>query len=190
MLKREIRKVKGYQEFAFNSLMKIFGEDGVKKEWNVAKDSEDAFTRELYSPRLDVAVGPFNISRHVYEDGLRITRTINSNRNFIKKLWQVSELKSFSFAEFLSNKNNNPRCMLAIEIENSGSSKHMLGNIANASILGAIGIVIPFNAKKLALCKRIKKYVTFAMEVEKIRGVFKNVLIINKEKFLRIINDV
>lgn len=67
-------------------------------------------------------------------------------------------------------------CMLAIEIENSGSIKHMLGNITNVSILGSIGIVIPFNEKKLALCKRMKKYVTFATEVEKIKDVFKNVL--------------
>lgn len=182
--------VREYQESASESLKNIFGEDNVKKEWDAAKGSEDDFTRELYCPRLDVAVGPFNIHRDLYEDNLSINRTLSANRNLLKRLWRASELRVSTFERFMREKSNNPRCMLAIEIENSGSSKHMLGNIANVSILGAIGIVIPFNAKKLALCKRIKKYVTFAMEVEKIRGVFKNVLIINKEKFLRIINDV
>lgn len=107
----------------------------------------------------------------------------------MKRLWRASELKVFTFDRFMENKNNNPRCMLAIEIEHSGSSKHMLGNIANVSILGAIGIVIPFNEKKLALCKRIKKYVTFATEVKKIQDIFENVLIIRKEKFIGVLNE-
>ena len=180
--------VRRYQNKVFGILKRIFGEDNVEKEWNVAKNSQDAFTRELYCPRLDLAVGPFNIRRNVYEDNLNINGTLNANKNLVKRLWHVSELKVSSFGRFMENKNDNPRCMLAIEIENAGSSKHMLGNIANVSILGAIGIVIPFNEKKSALCKRIKKYVTFATEVGKIRDVLKNVLIINKDKFLRAIN--
>ncbi|MDP3041752.1 MAG: hypothetical protein Q8N62_03340 [Candidatus Omnitrophota bacterium] len=180
--------VKRYQNKVFDILKRIFGEDNVEKEWNVAKNSQDDFTRELYCPRLDLAVGPFNIHRNVYEDNLNINGTLNANGNLVKRLWRASELKVSSFERFMRNKNDNPRCMLAIEIENSGSSKHMLGNIANVSILGAIGIVIPFNEKKLALCKRIKKYVAFATEVKKIEDVFKNVLIIDKDKFLRAIN--
>lgn len=176
--------VRGYQKSVFNSLKVIFGENNVEKEWNAAKNSEDDFTRELYCPRLDIAVGPFNIHRNVYEDNLLITNVLNANRDLIRRLWQASELKPLNFDRFMANKNNNPRCMLAIEIENSGSSKHMLGNIANVSILGSIGIVIPFNEKKLALCKRMKKYITFATEVEKIHDVFKNVLILSKNKFI------
>jgi len=180
--------VKRYQNRVFDILNGIFGEDNVEKEWNVAKNSQDDFTRALYCPRLDLAVGPFNIHRNTYEDNLRIDRTLDANRNLIERLWRASELRVSTFERFVRNKNGNPRCMLAIEIENSGSSKHMLGNIANVSILGAIGIVIPFNEKKLALCKRIKKYVNFATEVEKIKAVFENVLIVDKADFLRAIN--
>ena len=190
MLKRmRSDSVRGYQQFVFDSFKTIFGENEVEQEWNAAKNSEDDFTRELYCPRLDMAVGPFNISRNVYEDNLHISQVLDANRNLIKKLWEASELKGVAFARFMEHKNGNPRCMLAIEIENSGSSKHMLGNIANVSILGAIGIVIPFNEKKLALCKRMKKYVTFATEVEKIHDVFKNVLIVSKEKFRKVISE-
>lgn len=179
------REVKKYQELAYNSLRRIFGDDNVKKEWNVAKNTKDDFTRELYCPRLDIAVGPFNIDMNLTYNNEKINRSVNVHRNFLKRMWRDSELRIGSFDDFLRNKNGNPRCFLAIEIENSGSSKHMLGNIVNVSIIGTIGIVIPFNEKKLSLCKRIKKYVTFTTEVGKIKTTFKNVLIVSKKNFLR-----
>jgi len=176
------RTVKTYQNSVCNYLKTIFGENNVKKEWNVAKDSRDDYTRELYSPRLDVAVGPFNICKDPYAND-DISSIITTHENFLRKIWLNSELKTGSFSNFIHDKNKNPRCLLAIEIENSGSSKHMLGNIANVSIIGSIGIVVPFNDKQLSLCKRIKAYVTFATKVNKISDVFKNVLIVNKKNF-------
>ena len=190
MRRKKIPKtVKGFQEFVRKSLSNIFGENNVIKEWNVAKDSRDAFTRELYSPRLDIAVGPFNIDGRIENNKIKIVRTARSKRSFIETMFQYSELPTGTLNELLANRNKNPRCFLAIEIENSGSSKHMLGNIANVSILGSIGVVIPFNNKKLSLCKRIRKYVTFATSVKKFEDVFKNVLIINKENFFRILES-
>lgn len=189
MAERETRTVKGYQEVVFNSLKSIFGEHNVEKEWNVAKDSRDDFTREFYCPRLDIAVGPFHIDGNNDYSDRRMGREISLHRIFINNLFDCSENPTGSFEEFVDKRNENPRCFLAVEIENSGYSKHMLGNIANVSIIGSIGIVIPFNEDKISLCKRIKKYVTFATEVEKIKDVFKNVLIIRKEKFLEVLNE-
>ena len=65
----------------------------------------------------------------------------------------------------------------------------MLGDVANVSILGSVGIIVPFNDKKLSLCKRIKRYVDFATEVGKTNVVFKNVLILNKENFWKAISE-
>lgn len=179
----KVREIKQYQKEVFSSLKQIFGDDNVKKEWDAAKNSKDDYTRELYCPHLDLAVGPFNIRRNVHEDNMNISNALDASKNYMKRLWRASELKASTFDQFIENKNKNPRCMLSVEIENSGSSKHMLGNIANVSVLGSIGVVIPFNDKKSPLCKRIKKYVAFATEVEKIKDVFKNVLIINKDNF-------
>lgn len=178
-----------YQNQVVGSLEKIFGETNVIKEWHVAKGSRDNFTRELYCPRLDVAVGPFNIRGWGEEDRRQIVRHLNRRRQLIKAFWGVAENRDYGFEHFTRKRNVNPRCLLAIEIENSGSSKHMLGNIANVSILGSVGIVVPFTKEKLALCKRIRRYVDFAARVEKIKSVFENVLIVNKDDFLRTINN-
>jgi len=188
MPRKKGRAVKNYQALACKLLKDIFGECNVKKEWDVAKESEDDLTRDSYCPRVDVAVGPFNLTRN--GNNLRqIDEMIEQRRGFLKKLFEFSEIHSLvsrelGFEKFLNIRNENPRCLLAIEIENSGSSKHMLGNIANVSILGAIGVVIPFNDTKLKLCKRIKKYLKHAIIVKKIpKDIFRNVIIIEKNNF-------
>jgi len=182
-------KTKAYQEKVFVLLKNLFGNKNVEIEWSVAKESTDAFTRELYRPRLDLAIGPFNNDGNVDLNKQRIETAISKHQDLILGLFNHSEFRSFDINDFLAKKNENPRCFLAIEIENSGSSKHMLGNIANVSILGSIGIVVPFNQNRLSLCKRIKKYFSFAAQVGKIDDVFQNVLIINKDKFWGVIKD-
>jgi len=111
------------------------------------------------------------------------------HRDFIDRMLRYSQQQGSNVDGFLENANANPRCFLAIEIENSGSSKHMLGNIANASIIGSVGVVIPFNHQKASLCKRIKKYVAFATRVGKIKPIFGNILILDKEDFLRALDE-
>jgi len=180
--------VQEYQGKVCGYLCNIFGQDNVKKEWDVAKDSQDAYTRELYCPQLDIAIGPFNIDGNVDENNDRIKEAVDSNKDFIDNVLQLSESSLTDIDSFLKRKNKNPRCFLAIEIEKSGSRKHMVGNIVNASILGAFGIIIPFDDKALSAYRKIDAYLDFAAKVGKTREIFKNVLIINKEKFLKAIS--
>jgi hypothetical protein len=186
---RRGKEVREFQEQVFNSLTRMFGENNVKKEWNVAKDSRDDFTRRLYCPRIDVAVGPFRIDRNSNHIDQRMNQELSRRRRFVKALFRNSENQRGDFNDFLENRNENPRCFLAIEIENSGSRKHMLGDIANASIIGSIGLIIPFNEKKLNHFRKIEEFVNFATEVRKIRVVFKNILIISKENFLSALHE-
>lgn len=182
-------EVTKYQESACKFLVRIFGEDNVKKEWSVTKDSRDGYTKRLYSPILDIAVGPFCIDENVYQNETRMGEVIRAKSNFIRKILRCSETPRIGIEEFLSNKNQNPRCFLAIEIEKSGSRKHMLGNIANTSIIGAIGIVVPFDDKALVAYRRICDYINFAAKVGKTRNIFKNVLIIKNQAFIHCLED-
>lgn len=183
------KATENYQRSIIPKLNRIFGKNNVVKEWDVAKDSGDSFTRNLYSPRLDFAIKPFNTDGNVDYNNRKINRAISRYRRLIKRLAESSETYIEGINYFLDNRNRNPRCFLAIEVENSGSRKHMLGDIANASIMGAVGVVIPLNEKQLKGFIKIKNYITFATEVGKLKPSFNNVIVINKNKFLRIVSS-
>lgn len=112
----------------------------------------------MYCPRIDIAVGPFNIRRNIEEDNRIINAKINEHKAFITKLVDKAETYVGNVDEFLRNKNRNPRCFLAIEIEKSGTRKHLLGDIANASVIAAIGIVVPLNKSKLQQASQFFPY--------------------------------
>jgi len=179
-----------YQDKAFAKLKIIFGEENVKKEWDVAKDSRDDYGRHLYCPRIDIAVGPFNISREIIRDNQKIQSAIERHNNFIEQLVAKSETLVGDTNYLLRSKNKNPRCFLAIELENSGSRKHLLGDIANVSIIGAFGIVVAMNDSKLKAFKRIKEYINFATQVQKLPETFNNVVVLNQDKFMDICESI
>lgn len=180
---------KEYQDFVVQKLKHIFGEEAVEEEWDVAKGSMDDYSRELYCPRIDVALRPFNTSRDIENDNKIIRIAIKTHKKFIETLVRNSETPVGSVKEFLTYTNKNPRCFMAIEIEKSGTRKHLLGDIANASIIGAIGVVIPLDDSRLNGFKAIRKYLNFATSVRKLEGrLFKNVLIISQDKFTHIIS--
>ncbi len=110
----------------------------IKKEWSVTKDSQDEYQGEgIYAPRIDIAIGPFNIGSN-WDVG-EINRKYHQYENVIfEKIIQKGEL--------LGNEvicpNQNPRCTVAIEIANYSEEKRMIGDIFNASVIGKIGIFV------------------------------------------------
>ncbi|MDP8212100.1 MAG: hypothetical protein P9X22_02260 [Candidatus Zapsychrus exili] len=179
---------KEYQKTSCHKLKQIFGNENVKQEWDVGKSSQDSLTREIYCPRLDIAVGPFNIDGRVEYNKQRIKDSIHRYSEFLRLIIDVSENGLHSKNNILTSLNRNPRCFLQLRLNASGSRKHMLGDIANASILGAIGIVIPLTPSKLKGFTRIMKYIEFATAVGKLKSSFKNVLLINSDKFLEVLS--
>src|SRR5882672_2456061 len=103
------------QERIKEALKAHFG-DVVTVEWDISKNATDLFTANggLYAPRVDVAVGPTN-------------STPGNRRQQISAYWQQNAPASLKdkFGGLLENPN--PRCVLAIEVVYSGSSKHLLG---------------------------------------------------------------
>ena len=111
----------------------------IKKEWSVTKDSQDEYQGEgIYAPRIDIAIGPFNIGPD-WNGGLcRINRKYRQYEFILGEIIQKGKL--------LSNEdvcpNQNPRCTVAIEIANHNEIKRMISDIFNASVIGKIGIFV------------------------------------------------
>jgi len=81
----------------------------------------------------------------------------------------------------------NPRCLLAIEIEFSTSSKHILGGFTNASMMGLVGVVIG-PEDKYAKIARIAKYAHKLKETGKaVDGLFLNVACYTTGEFMALV---
>jgi len=158
-----------------------------------------AFKREInhYSPRVDIAVGPFSI-----ESGRNKRSEFNGLLNekeikvFLASLYKLhlKNLKSEVNPQFripeleqLIYKNHNARCFLAIEIENKNSKKHVMGSIINAASLGRIGIGIAFSNKTLKTFIRILYYLDFLKRVEKNTYDTTNFLVVTKEQMKKLL---
>ena len=168
-----------YQKHLIGALTATIPE--VKPEWAVARDATDSYTNPAnarYAPQLDIAIGPFNISRDVDANVNEICRA--SGHNLINHI----RSRGVSF------ENENPRCLLAIEIEFTGSSKHILGGITNASMMGLVGIVIG-RSDNIAKIHRIQEYVRWLPQVRKApMSLFGNVVIFEATPFLELVADI
>src|SRR3989344_5018827 len=103
----------------------------VVTQWPTSKDATDVFERDqtLYAPRPDIGVGPFSIAQ-----GNRYHEIVHDfNEHAPRRLREV--LQGL-------DQNRNPRCLFSIEIACSGSTKHILGDITNASLMGLYGLVV------------------------------------------------
>lgn len=178
------KKVKKYQEKIVPQLRRMFGTNQVISEWNVAKESRDDLSRKLYCPRIDIAVGPFNIGRKVVNREM-IENAYLRYENFIRKLNSASDGKIST-----EHLNKNPRCFLAIEIENTGTRKHRLGSIVNAAAIGKVGIIVTFTKESNNSFRKIRKYLRFIRDAKKIEeDISKNVIIISKNDFSNVLEE-
>lgn len=180
--------VKEYREKIVPQLSRLFGTNQVISEWDVAKDSRDALGRKLYCPRIDIAVGPFNTDKNVIKN-IKNREMINNAylryKNFICKLNSASDGKISP-----EHLNKNPRCFLAIEIENTGNRKHRLGSIVNAAAIGKVGIIVTFTKESNNSFRKIRKYLQFIRDVKKIEeDISKNVIMISKNDFSNVLEE-
>jgi len=181
---------KKFTQILIDKLGTIFPPEQIIKEWDVGKESGDAFDRRIYyTPKVDIAVGSFNIDQRVELNNKKIDALVDEHKRvFLKQLYDISHLREYheniSYNDFLRMLNKNPRCFLAIEIENTKKPKRSLGDIVNASVMGKIGIVVPLGNDKYEMFVRIKRYFHYLKDVGKLKGNFRNVLIIEGEKLI------
>lgn len=125
--------------------------------------------RGSYAPVVDVAVGPFAIETTYIDEYAQL---LDETRTFIESLIQrhnqnVDALEPPTLFDAIKRSNGNARCLLCIEIEESGSRKHCLGNLINASALGRIGILVARSPAMMRVFVRQRAYLRFLSEVRK-----------------------
>lgn len=187
--------LKEYQRELKSSLQQVFGIEEVEVEWSSMRDE---FGLDLYSPRLDVAVGPFatqerlgfEYDRMLEQDkaSIFIQELVRFNRENIQQ-WTDGFVEPIDF-EGLKYLNYNARCFLAIEIENEVSRKHLMGGAINASALGRIGVVIPWSQEKLRAFVKLVRYLQYLKNAEKNTFDTSNLLIVTREQMLSSIESV
>jgi len=170
---------KQFQGVAKRHLSRHFGEL-VVLEWPISRGATDVFAPDdtQYSPRIDIAVNTIG------------TAPGNHAREIAAFLDRRAPPRLMALLNRLST-NANPRCSLAIEVVFSGSSKHILGDITNASMMGLYGLVVVKDEERiLEKAKRIFEYVKRIIEVGKApANLFQNTRILSASEFLHLFED-
>ena len=183
-------ELKIYQQQIVEGLRCIYSGSPVKSEWATMSNE-----RNMYSPRVDIAVGPFAVRELRFENDYDIL--MENSRRFIQKLisYHLQNVRSIngyepllSFSE-LKFKNINARCLLIIEIENKVSRKHLMGGAINAAALGRIGIAVAWTEDKLRAFIKLMNYLHFLGSVGKNTFDTGNLLILNRHQLLQAIHD-
>ncbi len=176
---------KEYQKFIANkleSLLKL----PVQIEWRSMQEQ-----KSLYCPRVDIAVGPFvydnsripdEHNKLVKQWEVRIQAMLDCHRHNVRSLsWDTCPT---SFEE-LCFKNIAARCFLAIEIEDTGSRKHLIGTALNAMALGRVAIVVVSKRDKLKAFVRLRRYLWFLSQAININT--DNLLFISRDQLNRVL---
>lgn len=167
----------------------------VEVEWQTFARSSG-----IYAPRIDIGIGPFSTTqgqsqRERYNDLCEATMPFlisavalhNSN---IAELRRVADDRAINTARVLSvenfrHANANPRCFMAIEIENRVSRKHLLGGALNAAVLSYIGVVVAFNPGVLRALVRLLAYWDFLASVGKPIVPTTNLIVLDRKQMMQ-----
>ena len=143
----------------------------------------------LYSPRVDVAVGPFSgpgqqLGPEYNRLMRKLGRWLPDCLDLFKENARRFKLKDPvpNIADF-ERINYNSRCLIAIEIERSGTRKHMLGDLLNAGSLGRIGLIIGWDEDTCEAFIHIMNYFRFLTSKGKPSYRAGNVLVISRGQF-------
>jgi hypothetical protein len=188
--------IAAYQNAVVDDLKKVFADQEVEPEWKAIRK-----TPGLYSPRIDVAVGPFSIVSGQTKSA-EYDAMVRANADLIGRLidcyestfkdYQNDKIQerighNFPTVESILRFNGNARCFMAIEIENQVSRKHLLGGVVNASVLSRIGILVPWTKEKRRATIKLLQYWDFLKYVGKNTFSADNVLVLTPDQLKEII---
>jgi len=173
-------KEREYQHKVKRELERIYSGEEVEVQWYPFRGEGP----RQYCPIVDVAVGPFATERR-YET--RYAELLEKTRAFVQCLVEkhnhnVAEPEKTSF-EAIAYFNENARCLFCIEVEETGTRKHCLGDLVNASALGRIGLLIARSQKVLRIFVRQRVYLRYLADVGKNTFKTNNALVLTEEQF-------
>lgn len=192
---KKMTEVDLFQQEIANKLTVLLVQQGYESKVRVPWTAFSGQGRPIYSPNVDIAVGPFAIEER-YED--EYERMVNSYRWLIDtwidmfrqnwqsvigdRDWRVSPIPS-GYRDFIGHSaNRNARCFIAIEVENKNSRKHLMGSIINAGALGRVGILVAWQEEVLRAAIRMREYFDFLQEAEKRTFNMSDVIVLSRNQ--------
>jgi GNAT superfamily N-acetyltransferase len=168
-----------YQNLVVELLKKIFPNNDVKKEWDsVSFDKKRSDHKDVYAPRIDIAVGPFNTRSNIRNNYDHTA--IMKNCLLVQRLNQQYDLIW----------NDLSKCFLAIEIVFSGSSKHVMGDFLNATSIGAVGIIVS-RGERHKKATRIRKYLSQLEYNKRLdKRSLRNLMVFSDSSFIHFLEDL
>jgi len=147
----------------------------------------------MYSPRVDVAVGPFSIEEGSL--GNEYDELVTRFGRLVSNLRAAHErnVDGFDFSDpavpldTLTGANWNARCFMAIEVENQNSRKHLMGSAINAAALGRIGLAVGWDEDRVVRFLRMRRYLTALLRLRKTSFRTTNLLILSAEQLAEIV---
>jgi hypothetical protein len=174
-----------YKKKILKDLRYIFPNELIETEFDSVKyDIHGSSHKEVYAPIHDLAVGPFNSYRNL-DCGIDDTQRMKSHP-FTERLVEPKLEKGLAWDKLW---NSFSRCFLAIELEFSGSLKHMLGGIVNASVSGSIGVVIASGHNR----NKIDRLVSYLFRLEDLGTLelktIGNLFVFNEDEFSKLLAE-
>lgn len=152
--------VPAYTSYVASLLRRVFaGHRQVVVEWRAmlgeTRRSPRTGRQVVYSPEVDLAVGPFAVLQSYEEEYDRLAELHAELLEAMLRAFQMN-LRHFG-SSFrppslggLCSHNLNARCFMAVEIEKGNRDvKYLMGSMLNAASLGKVGVVVAWDGTRL-----------------------------------------
>lgn len=187
-----------YTDHVANLLRRVFVDDRqVVVEWRAMLGETLRSPRTgrqiLYSPEVDIAVGPFATFRSYEEVYDRLAELHSELLAAMRRAFQMN-LRNFgsSFTAprlgSMCSHNLNARCFMALEVEKGNTDvKYLMGSMMNAASLGRVGVVVAWEWPRMGDLLRARESMALWDEAGKNTLNTGNLLFLTRDQLLRIL---
>jgi hypothetical protein len=187
-----------YTDHVANLLRGIFvGDRQVVAEWRAMLGEEVRSPRTrrqiLYSPEVDLAVGPFAVLQRYVDEYDRLADLHADLLEAMRRAFQMN-LRNFGSSfktprlDSLCSFNLNARCFMALEVERGNTDvKYLMGSMINAASLGRLGVMVAWEWSRLSDLLRARESMAFWGEAGKNTLNTGNLLFLTRGQVIRIL---